>query len=120
MKTIDDTGMKFDGDKPNYWLVPPKSLEALCKVLTFGAKKYAPDNWRKVEKWQERYFSAAQRHLMEYRKGHKIDQESGEPHLAHAICCLAFMIEMEESEQAEKVETYDAVEGYKVKVQGSK
>ena len=34
-------GKKFDADKARYDLIPPEIEEAIAKVLTFGAKKYA-------------------------------------------------------------------------------
>ncbi|WP_372966610.1 dATP/dGTP diphosphohydrolase domain-containing protein, partial [Marinobacter sp.] len=42
------TGVKFDDDKPMMDLIPPVMELEVSKVLTFGAGKYAPDNWRKV------------------------------------------------------------------------
>lgn len=34
-------GLKCDQDKPRYDLLPPKAIDELAKVLTFGAKKYS-------------------------------------------------------------------------------
>ena len=49
----DDTnvklGVKYDSDKPKWNLLPWDELEDVVKVLTFGAKKYAPDNWKFVD-----------------------------------------------------------------------
>lgn len=87
------TGMKFDQDKPEYGLLPPKALLETVKVLTFGAKKYARDNWRFVEEGERRYFDALQRHLWAWKAGEVLDKESGLPHLAHAMCCLMFLYE---------------------------
>ena len=33
-------GRKYDGEKPQLYLLPPKSITEVGKVLTFGAKKY--------------------------------------------------------------------------------
>lgn len=89
-------GRKFDTDKPMMGLIPPLAEEALARVLTFGAKKYAPDNWRKVEDKERRYMDAMLRHLNAHRRGEKEDPETGESHLAHAACCVMFMLELEE------------------------
>lgn len=89
-------GMKFDQNKPEYGLLPPKALEDVVKVLTFGAQKYGRDNWRLVEEAERRYFDAAQRHLWAWKRGQTFDTESGEPHLAHALCCIMFMLELDE------------------------
>jgi hypothetical protein len=87
-------GMKFDGEKPMMGLLPPYSLEEISKVLTFGARKYLPHNWKFVEGGRERYINAAMRHINDYQKGQLDDPESGLPHLAHAMCCLMFILDM--------------------------
>jgi len=63
----------------------------VAEVLTMGAKKYAPDNWRKVPDAKDRYLSAALRHLSARAQGEWLDPETGLPHTAHAICCLMFL-----------------------------
>ena len=89
-------GRKFDGNKLQYGLVPPLALRETVKVLTFGAEKYEPDNWRRVPDGHRRYFDAAQRHLWAYKEGEIIDPESGVNHLAHALCCIMFMLDLDE------------------------
>jgi hypothetical protein len=84
-------GRKFDGDKDDYSLVPPKAFAGLVRVLTYGARKYAPDNWRYVENRKARYFSAAMRHLWAWWRGEEKDAETGESHLHHAACCISFL-----------------------------
>lgn len=91
-------GKKYDNGKPEYGLLPPLALEDLVKVLTFGAKKYDRDNWRYVADAKRRYFDAAQRHLWAWKRGEAADEESGESHLAHALCCIMFLLEIENSE----------------------
>lgn len=91
-------GRKFDGGKLQYGLLPPLALRETVKVLTFGAEKYEPDNWRRVPDGHRRYFDAAQRHLWAYKEGEKIDPESGVNHLAHALCCIMFMLDLDEQE----------------------
>jgi hypothetical protein len=86
-------GRKFDGGKLQYGLLPPLALKAVVDVLTFGAEKYEPDNWKHVPDSKRRYFDAAQRHLWAWKEGEQIDPESGKHHLAHALCCLTFLYE---------------------------
>tara|TARA_B110000967_G_C18419450_1_gene333115 strand:+ start:164 stop:562 length:399 start_codon:yes stop_codon:yes gene_type:complete len=86
-------GKKYDGGKPQLYLLPPKSLNEVGKVLTFGAEKYDPHNWRKVDDLQNRYTSAAMRHMLAHIDGEDVDEETGLSHLAHAICCLMFKLE---------------------------
>ena len=83
-------GMKFDAGKLDYTLLPWDGVEEVVKVLEFGAAKYARDNWKKVE--SPRYVAAAFRHLVAYARGERFDQETGLSHLAHACCCLLFLI----------------------------
>lgn len=90
-------GRKFDAGKPEFSLLPPYALEAVAKVLTVGAQKYDVDNWKYVPNGAYRYKNAAGRHINEYIKGNKFDEETGLNHLAHAICCLMFMLDADES-----------------------
>lgn len=86
-------GRKFDGGKLQYGLLPPLALKATVEILTFGAEKYEPDNWKHVPDSLNRYFDAAQRHMWAFKEGETIDPESGKHHLAHALCCLMFLYE---------------------------
>ena len=102
-------GKKFDQEKPMLYLLPPKSLVEIGKVLTHGADKYGPENWRKVDDLQNRYTSAALRHIVAHMEGEKYDEETDLSHLAHAMCCLLFKLEdelIEESEEAGSRETH--------------
>lgn len=86
-------GLKFDQDKPRMELLDSEAIEQLALVLTFGAKKYAADNWRKGISYR-RLIAAALRHLFAYLRGEDNDPETGLPHPAHAMCCCMFMIWM--------------------------
>lgn len=87
-------GEKFDSEKDRWDLLPFTATKKVVKVLTFGARKYEPDNWRIVPDWRRRYLAAAMRHLVAYQEGEDLDTESGMPHLAHAACCVLFMLEL--------------------------
>ena len=88
-----EQGRKFDSNKLEYGLLPPLALEETVKVLTFGAQKYARDNWQFVPDSKRRYFDALQRHVWAWKQGETLDPESGIHHLAHAMCCLMFLYE---------------------------
>lgn len=90
-------GKKFDQEKTQLALVPPHALEAVARVLTFGATKYSINNWKYVPDGQFRYRNAALRHINSVLKGELIDPETNEHHLAHAICCLMFELDSHES-----------------------
>jgi hypothetical protein len=86
------TGIKFDSEKPRWSLLPFESLFEVVEVLTLGAKKYAPDNWKYVPNAERRYVDAALRHFTSWIAGEKNDPETGKSHLAHVMCCLLFLI----------------------------
>lgn len=103
-KAIDDAGlkvhlveqfMKFDSGKLRYSLIPPEATKALASVLTYGAKKYKPNNWKQANDI-ERYVDALYRHLELWRGGQEFDEESGLSHLSHALTNIAFLIHFEE------------------------
>lgn len=91
-------GSKHDSGKPVMGAVPPNALLAVARVLTFGAEKYGRDNWQKVENMEVRYLDATLRHINAHQRGETTDPESGESHLAHAVCSLMFMLEVQEGE----------------------
>lgn len=92
-QTATSGGRKFDGNKIQYGLLPPLALKATAEILTFGAEKYEPDNWKYVPDSKRRYFDALQRHLWAWKDGEQNDLETGKNHLAHAMCCLMFLYE---------------------------
>ena len=85
-------GRKDDAGKPRWSLIPTQALEDVVKVLTYGARKYGDDNWREVEDGPRRYYDAAMRHVVAHRQGIRLDDESGLPHLAHAVASLLFIM----------------------------
>jgi len=85
------TGLKFDTGKLQYSLIPVETTQALAEVLSFGASKYAPNNWQLVENGEQRYLDALYRHLQAYRSGESHDPESGLHHLSHALTNVAFL-----------------------------
>ncbi len=86
-------GIKFDAEKPRWDLLPLAPMKEVVDVLTIGAAKYAPENWRFVQPFDDRYYAGAMRHITDWRLGEKIDSETNKSHLAHAICCLLFLME---------------------------
>jgi hypothetical protein len=88
-------GQKHDDGKPRWDLLPYDAVAGVVDVLTHGSAKYGPENWRTVQRWDERYFAAAMRHLSAYRRGSFTDDDSGLPHLAHAACCVLFLLAKE-------------------------
>ncbi|MGL5219615.1 MAG: dATP/dGTP diphosphohydrolase domain-containing protein [Plesiomonas shigelloides] len=85
-------------ESQSWGAIPPHAELSVARVLTFGAEKYARDGWQVVENAEVRYMDAALRHLNAHRRGDLVDDESGESHLAHAACCILFMLDMQERE----------------------
>ena len=86
-KNID--GMKFDDNKLQFGLLPPEIKLYFAEVLTFGAQKYAPDNWKKVD--VKRYYDAFERHMNAFQLGEELDSDSGLHHLKHVLTNMMFI-----------------------------
>lgn len=84
------TYRKDDAGKPRMSLIPPEALLAVARVLTYGAERYGPDNWHRCDD-PTRYLDAALRHLAQWQTGPREDADTGESHLAHAMCSIAFL-----------------------------
>jgi Domain of unknown function (DUF5664) len=80
--------------KARWDLVPFKAVDQIAQVLTFGAKKYKDNNWREGTRWG-RCYAALQRHVTAWWEGEEVDPETGASHLAHAGCCLFFLMEFQ-------------------------
>ena len=91
-----EAGKKFDGGKPPMWLLPGESLAQVAFVLEHGAVKYGTHNWRGGMSWS-RLLSACLRHVFAFCRGEDLDPETGINHLAHACCCLLFLLSYSET-----------------------
>lgn len=96
---FNNVGRKDDTGKNRLDLIEPEFIESVGKVLTFGANKYEPNNWQNVDDGKDRYYAAALRHLMAYRKGEEKDPESGLSHLEHVACNIMFLLHFEREEK---------------------
>lgn len=93
---LNGSALKFDQDKLPLHLLSTEALNQTAAVLKFGAQKYAEHNWRKGFTWS-RPLSAALRHITAFNNGEDKDPESGLSHLAHAMCCIMFLLEFEKT-----------------------
>ena len=87
-----ELGRKQDAAKPRWSLLPADTIPEVIDVLEFGAQKYAPGNWAHVPDARTRYYDAMMRHIESWWRGEKVDLDSGKPHLAHACCCILFLM----------------------------
>jgi len=82
------SGAKRTDRKPRFDLIPFEFLEAVAEVLTRGAARYGPYNWKRGEK--DFFFDAwnhAFVHLRKFKEG-----DRSEDHPAHLACNVAFMV----------------------------
>ena len=81
-------GAKRRDQKPRFDLIPFEFLESVASVLSSGAVKYGPYNWKRGQKdffldaWNHAFT-----HLEKFKEG-----DASEDHLAHLACNVAFMI----------------------------
>ena len=99
MNTLTPLGMpqskKNDEGKLRYDLLDPEFEEQVVKALTVGAKEYGDNSWQHLEDPVNRYYSALRRHLAAWRKGEKVDKDSGLNHLAHVAANVMFLLHFE-------------------------
>ena len=78
--------------KTRFDLIPFAAIGEIADALAYGAEKYEDNNWCRGTNWG-RYFAAMCRHVFAWWSGEDTDSESGYSHLAHAGCCLLFLME---------------------------
>ena len=85
-------GVKHDQGKLRWDLLPILLVQEVIKVLMAGSEKYEDNNWKHIEHKYPRYWNAAMRHMTQYVTEGQNDDETGLNHLAHAICCMLFLL----------------------------
>jgi hypothetical protein len=72
----------------------PEIASALGSLaLLDGALKYGDKNFRVVGVRASVYVDALRRHVAAWWEGEEADPDSGLPHIAHALACLAILVE---------------------------
>ena len=110
-----EVAIKHDSEKIPWHLVPWDAVEQIVEILQFGAKKYADRNWEKGMA-PSRLVRAAIGHIVDWFHC-KIngtdgrDPESGKSHLAHAGCCILFLLAYEGRGQIEQYDDRPVVGG---------
>lgn len=74
-------------------LVPPSATHFLAMAMADGAKKYGPYNWREHSISTSVYIGAVKRHIDAFWDGEDYAEDSGVHHIAHAMACLAIMMD---------------------------
>lgn len=106
MMTTAGDGVKHDSGKPRPSLVVdlmPRAVMGVACVATFGASKYADDNFLQVPDAKKRYRDAQLRHELYKAMGQEIDPESGYPHDFHIAWNILARIEIELREKEQNV-----------------
>lgn len=80
-------------DKLPVHLWPTTATAMGCLGLLDGMLKYGRSNWRASGVRSSIYVDAAKRHLDAWFEGEDCDPDSGLPHLAHALACMAIIVD---------------------------
>ena len=78
--------LRYNEGKLDWTLLDFDSIAPAVKVMTFGATKYARENWKLPCDDPKQHIQSAIRHLLAITKGEEVDPESGERHSGHVIC----------------------------------
>lgn len=89
-------GTKSDKGKPPIGLCPTSGIVARARVFAMGAEKYGAHNFRDGLAFS-RLVDAALRHILAWKEGEDLDDESGLSHLAHAGCEIDMLLELIET-----------------------
>lgn len=81
---------RYNKGKTAWSLIDYPSIEPMAKVLMYGCEKYDRDNWKKGLTVTS-VIDSLMRHIVAFKQGETLDEESGLPHIGHAMCNLMFM-----------------------------
>lgn len=89
------------------YLTPRTAIEGITQGLEYGLKKYHRNNWKGGMSFS-RVLDAALRHLVfGHCMGECIDDESKNPHYAHALCMLMFAWEYQDMQELNDIYEVD-------------
>lgn len=84
--------------------------------LLEGMLKYGRLNWREAGVRASIYYDALDRHISAWFEGEDFDPDSGMPHLAHALACLAILVDAQAAGKLVDDRQYNG-EGYRTLVE---
>ena len=85
----------FGVKKPPLWYVPFSAVYQMALGFVHGALKYGHFNWRHDPVSASTYLNASMRHILDWKEGGSVASDSGIHHLAHAMSCLAIILDAE-------------------------
>lgn len=80
-------------DKIPLTIFPETAVAMGALALLDGACKYGIYNYRAVGIRASIYLDACRRHLAAWQEGEECAEDSGVPHLGHALACIAILID---------------------------
>jgi hypothetical protein len=86
--TENESGGQQSAIEGRFDLIPPVAMFELAKIMEHGARRYAPNNWRKIP--IDDHVNHALSHLFAYLAGDRQDD-----HLGHALARMAMAVEMQ-------------------------
>lgn len=112
--TKKDTNPKdaIAGTKIPFHLWPETASIWGAMGLLEGALKYGRANWRESGVRASVYFDALRRHSNKWFEGEDTDPDSGLPHFAHMLACVAILVDAEATGKLIDDRNYAVNEGY--------
>lgn len=105
-ETADNPGEKptnpkdvIGGDKLPFHLWPDTATAVGCLGLLDGGMKYGRTNYRALGVRASIYVDACKRHMNAWFEGEDVAEDSGVPHLGHALACLAILVDSQAAGQ---------------------
>lgn len=80
-------------DRLDLTLFPDTAVAYGALAFTEGDLKYGAYNWRVAGVAASVYVAALRRHVAKWYNGEDFDPDTGVPHLANAIACIAVLID---------------------------
>lgn len=99
-------------DKIPFHLWPETASLLGSLALLDGALKYGRSNWRAVGVRASIYVDAIRRHLTAWFEGQDMDTDSGLPHLAHVLACVAILVDADAHGQLNDDRQFKKSDGY--------
>ena len=101
---IKKIGLKDDTGKLRFDLITSESLTGMAEVLTLGANKYEANSWQNVEDGIDKHYASLMRHLIQWRQGEILDEESKLSHIKHVLTNAMFLLHHESKKNNEQIE----------------
>ncbi len=89
---MNGAGVKELTGKSRVDLVPPEAIFDAARAFEAGLVKYPENGWRTVPGARSKYLASTMRHLLRHSMGERTDEESGLPHLTHALADLMIVV----------------------------